>query len=150
MKGGSRIVEKLTEDSSPQISASEVTYNADSGTALIKFETVSGESKMTNLEILGWVIFSVCMVILAIPAYKAIKKILNICGNCTDTYTVELKTSNKDLDFEEKYQAKTSATPVITEDKGDFDSGNIISIARNQDKINKEIRFLELEKDMKA
>ena len=61
-------LEILTEDSSPQISASEVTYNADSGNALIKFETVSGESEMTNLEILGWVLFSVCMVILAIPA----------------------------------------------------------------------------------
>ena len=105
---------------------------------------------MTNLEILGWVLFSVCMLILAIPAYKAIKKILNICGNRTDTYTVEMKTSDEDLDYEEKYQAKTSATPAMTEDKGDFDSGNTISIARNQDKINKEIRFLKLEKEAKA
>lgn len=52
LTGGSRIVEKLTEDSSPQISASEVTYNGDSGMALIKFETVQGEEKMTNLKIL--------------------------------------------------------------------------------------------------
>ena len=42
LSGRSRIVEKLTEDSAPQISASEVTYNSDQGTALIKFETVQG------------------------------------------------------------------------------------------------------------
>ena len=39
LTGGSRIVEKLTEDSSLQISAQEVKYNVDSGTELIKFET---------------------------------------------------------------------------------------------------------------
>ena len=105
---GSRIVEKLTEDSSPQISASEVTYNAECGNALIKFETVSGESKMTNLEILGWVLFAVCMAILAIPATKVIIRILNVCGNRTDHYTINMKTKNhEDLDYEEKYQAIT-------------------------------------------
>ena len=105
---------------------------------------------MKNLEILGSVIFLVCMVILAIPAYKAIKKILNICGNCTDTYTVGTKTRDKDLDYEEKYQAKTSATPAMTEGKdSDFNSSNIISIAKNQEKINKEIKFLEQGKESK-
>ena len=121
-----------------------MTYNADSDTALIKFETVFGESKMTNLEILGWVLFTVCMAILAIPATKIIIRILKICRNPMDHYTVDTKTEDhEDLDYKEKYQAKTSATPAMTEGKGDFDSGNIISITRNQDKINKEIKFLE-------
>ena len=53
LTGGSGIVEKLTEDSAPKILASEVTYNSDQGTALIKFETVQGDSKMTNWEICG-------------------------------------------------------------------------------------------------
>ena len=106
---------------------------------------------MTNLESLGWVIFSVCMVILAIPAYKAIKKILNICGNHTDTYTVEMKTNDEDLGYEDKYQAKTSATPAMTDGKdSDFDSSNIISITKNQENINKEIKFLEQGKELKA
>ena len=40
LTAGSTIMEKLSEDSAPQITASEVTYNQDKGTALIKFETV--------------------------------------------------------------------------------------------------------------
>ena len=34
------IVDKLSEDTAPQISASEVTWNQDQGTTLFKIETV--------------------------------------------------------------------------------------------------------------
>ena len=78
LTGGNRIVEKLTKDSAPQISASEVTYNSDSGTALIKFETVQGESRMTNWEICGWIVFTLCMVLLAIPALRAINRVIKL------------------------------------------------------------------------
>ena len=86
---------------------------------------------MTNLEILGWVLFAVCMAILAIPATKVIIRILKVCGNCTDHYTINIKTENhEDLDYEEKYQAGTSTPSALTKGKDrDFDSSNIISIA---------------------
>ena len=106
---------------------------------------------MTNLEILGWVLFAVCMAILAILATKVIIRILKVCGNRTDHYTVNTKTENyEDLDYEEKYQAVTSAQLALTEAKDrDFDSSNIISITQNQEKINKEIKFLEQGKESK-
>ena len=53
LTGGSRIMEKLTEDSAPQISTSEVTYNSDQGMALIMFETVQGDLRISNWEICG-------------------------------------------------------------------------------------------------
>ena len=62
-----------------------------------------------------------------------------------------MKTVNhEDLDYEEKYQARTSAPSALTEGKDrDFDSSNIISITQNQEKINKEIKFLEQGKESK-
>ena len=44
-----------------------------------------------------------------------------------------MKTVNhEDLDYEEKYQAMTSAPPALTKAKDmDFDSNNIISIPQN-------------------
>ena len=42
----STIVDIISKDPAPQISTSEVTWNQDQGTALFKFETVQGDSRM--------------------------------------------------------------------------------------------------------
>ena len=42
------IVDKLSEDTAPQISASEVTWNQDQGTALFKIETHQRDSGILN------------------------------------------------------------------------------------------------------
>ena len=70
------IVEKLTDDSAPQISASEVTYNSDQGTSLIKFKTFQGDSKMTNWEICGWIVFALGMIVLAKLAIRSINRVI--------------------------------------------------------------------------
>ena len=143
-------MEKLTEDSSPQISVSEVTYNEDSGTALIKFETLQGEAKMTNLKILRWVVFAACMALLAILAIKFIIRILKVCSNHIDHYSLNTKTTqnHEHLNNEGKYLAVTSAPPSLTEARETyFDSSNIISIAQNQERLNREIKFLEQGKE---
>ena len=44
LTAGGNIVDKLSEDTAPQISASEVTWNQDQGTALFKIETVQRDS----------------------------------------------------------------------------------------------------------
>ena len=55
---------------------------------------------MTNLEILGSVLFAGCMALLAIPAIKVIIRILKVCSNHMDHYSLDTKTTknNKDLD----------------------------------------------------
>ena len=151
LTGGSRIMEKLTEESSPQISAQEVTY-----TALIKFKSLQGEtSKMNTLKIVGWVVFAVFMALLAILATKAIIKILKISNKRTDHYNLDNNTSEEPKD-QDKYLALTTTHPSHTRNPSmtkDLDhdqytdsSKNIISITYNQERLNRDIRYLEQEK----
>ena len=105
---------------------------------------------MINLEICGWIVFTLCMALLAIPAIRAIIKILKVCNNRTDQYSLDTK-ATKDQDDQEKegrYLAMTSALPSLTETmETKFYSSNIISIAQNQERLNREMKFLEQEKE---
>ena len=67
LTASSTIVEKISEDPARQITASEVTWNQDQGTALFKIETVQRDSGISNWEICGWTVLALEMVILAIP-----------------------------------------------------------------------------------
>ena len=99
---------------------------------------------MTNLEILGKVLFTVCMALLAILAINVIIRILKVCSNHIYHYTINTKTTenHKDLNYEGKHLAVTSAPPLLTKAKDmDFNSCNIISINQNQEKLNWEIKF---------
>ena len=85
LTASSTIVEKLSEDPAPQITDSEVTWNQDQETALFKIETVQRDSGISNWEIGGYIMLALGMIILAIPAIKAIKQIVKSCGDRTRT-----------------------------------------------------------------
>ena len=68
--------------------------------ALIKFKAVQGNSKMTNWEICGWIFFALGMVVLAIPAIRAINKVIKTCGDHTRKYSMEEKHSENQEDLE--------------------------------------------------
>ena len=55
LTAGGNIVDKLSEDTAPQITASEVTWNQDQGTTLFKIETVQRNSGTLNWEIGGYI-----------------------------------------------------------------------------------------------
>ena len=51
LTGGCVMMERLTEDSSPQIFGQDIIFNSDTSSAIIKFESLSkGQNKMTTLE----------------------------------------------------------------------------------------------------
>ena len=58
LTAGGNIVDKLSEDTAPQITASEVTWNQDQGTALFKIETVQRDSGILNWEIGGYIMLA--------------------------------------------------------------------------------------------
>ena len=89
LTAGSNIVDKLSEDTAPQITASEVTWNQDQGTALFNIEIVQRDSGILNWEIGGYIMLALGMIILAIPAIKAIKWIVKSCGDHTRTYSID-------------------------------------------------------------
>ena len=79
---GSVLMERLTEQSSPQISGQDVTYNSDTSPAVIKFESFHsrsrGQNRMGTPKIVGWCLFGTFIILLAITIVKAIIKILKI------------------------------------------------------------------------
>ena len=100
------MMEKLTENSSPQISGLEVTYNSYSGMTLIKFESLHGEAtKMSTLKIVGWGLFATFIILLAIPITKAIIKILKICNKRTNQYNLDNNTAEEPMN-QDKYMVK--------------------------------------------
>ena len=81
------------------------------------------------------------MIILAIPALKAIKWVIKSCGDCTRTYSLDKQESDdkKECKSEGKYKAVVY-TPSPAENEGkDYDSKPTTSMARFQDKLDNEI-----------
>ena len=81
-----------------------------------------------------------------IPPIKVIIRILKVCSNRTDHSNPDTKTTDdrEDHDNEGRYLAITSAPLSQPQTKEtDFNSNNIILIAQNQERPNREIKFLE-------
>ena len=152
LTAGSTIVEKISKDSAPQITVSEITWNQDQGTALIKFETVQGDSRMSNWEICGWTVSALGIVILAIPTIRAINRVIKACGDHTKKYSLDKKHSKdqKDRETEGKYKAVSYTPQSLAEHKDtNFYPKPTNSMARFQEKLDNEINFLDKDRESK-
>ena len=126
--------------------------NQDKGMALFKIERIQEDSGISNLDICGWIVFALCMALLAIPAIRAIMKVIKVCNNCTEQYSLDTKISEdqEDLETEGKYKAVSYVPPSLTENKDmTFNPKTINSMTRNQERLDKEIKFLEKDKESK-
>ena len=74
------MVDNLSEDSSPQISAGEVNWIQDQGKALIKFKTNQRDSGFSAWGATGYIMIGLGMILLAIPTIKFIQWIKKSCG----------------------------------------------------------------------
>ena len=63
---GGNMVDKLSEDSAPQITASEVTWNQDQGKALFEIKTVQRDSGLSDWGLSGYIMMALGMILLAI------------------------------------------------------------------------------------
>ena len=75
LTAGGNMVDKLSEDSAPQITASEVTWNQDQGKALFEIKTVQRDSGLSGWGLSGYIVLALGMIVLAIPMIKAIQLI---------------------------------------------------------------------------
>ena len=105
---------------------------------------------MSNIKILGWVVFAACMALLAIPAIQVIIRILKICSNRMDHYNLDNNTAEdcEDQVGQGKYLAVTSAPPSQPGNHSmmketDNNSNDFMSITQNQERLNREIKNLE-------
>ena len=70
---------------------------------------------MSALEITGWVLFSIILILLSIPIVRAILRIMRTCHQSTDSYTLDNSPPNKKP--KEKYRVTyTLSLPEIVED----------------------------------
>ena len=96
-------MEKMVESPpSPQVTGHDNIYAADSSSSFIKIESLAGKDSMLALEIMGWVLFNIILILLSIPVICAILKIMRTCHQNTDSYTLDNSPSTKES--EEKYR----------------------------------------------
>ena len=145
LMAGGNMVDKLSEDTAPQISASEVTWNQDQGTALFEIKTVQKDSGISNWAIGGYVVLALGMIILAIPAIKVIKWIIKSCGDRTRTYSIdEEEVENKKKPIGKYSAVMYTPSSVETEATG-YNFKSSTSMTMLQDKLEQEISVLTKE-----
>ena len=67
---GSILMEKMVDSQpSPKVTGHDNIYAADSSPSFIKIESLAGKEDMSALEITGWVLFSIILILLSIPSY---------------------------------------------------------------------------------
>ena len=66
------MVDKLSKDSAPKITASEVTWNQDQGKPLFDIKIVQRDSELSGWGLSGYIMLALGMILLAIPVIKAI------------------------------------------------------------------------------
>ena len=97
LTGGSIMMEKMVESPpSPQVTGHDNVYAADSSPSFIKIESLVGKDSMPALEITGWVLFSIILILLSIPVIRALLRIMRTCHQSTNNYTLDNLLSDKE------------------------------------------------------
>ena len=145
LTAGGNMVDKLSEDSAPQITMSEVTWNQDQGKTLFEIKTVQRDSGLSGWGVSGYIMLALGMILLAFPAIKAIQWIKKSCGGRTRTHSIkEEEAEDKQKPIGKYNSVKYTPSSEETE-KTDYDSKASTSMAKLQDKLEQEISVLSRE-----
>ena len=75
---------------------------------------MAGKDDISTIEIVGWVIFGLILLLLSVPIIRAIIRIMKTCRQRTSSYTLD---PSDEKEPEEKYSIKfTPKLPEIIED----------------------------------
>ena len=90
LTGGSILMEKMVEsDPSPQLSGHDNVYAVDSSPSFFKVESLAGKDDISTIEIVGWVIFGLILLLLSVPLIRAIIQIMKTCRQIISSYTLD-------------------------------------------------------------
>ena len=104
LTGGSILMEKMVDsDPSPQLSGHDNVYAVDSSLSFFKVESLAGKDEISTIEIVGWVIFGLILLLLSVPIVRAKIRIMRICKKRTSSYTLD---TSPEIEPEEKYSVK--------------------------------------------
>ena len=73
LTGGSILMERMVDsEPSPQLSGHDNVYAVDSSPSFFKVELLAGKDDISTIEIVGWVVFGLILLLLSIPVIRAI------------------------------------------------------------------------------
>ena len=142
---GGNMVDKLSEDSSPQITASEVTWTQDQGKALFEIKTVQRDSGLSGWGASGYIMLALGMILLAIPAIKAIQWIKKSCGGRSRTHSIDEEETKDKIEPVVRYNSVKYSPSSEETVRTDYNSKPSTSMAKLQDKLEHEISILSRE-----
>ena len=141
LTAGGNMVDKLSEDSSPQITASEVTWTQDQGKALFEIKTVQRDSGFSAWGASGYIMLALGVILLAIPAIKAIQWIKKSCGGRSGTHTIEEEETEDNIEPVIRYNSVKYSPSLEETVKTAYNSKPSTSMAKLQDQLEHEIRI---------
>ena len=90
LTGGSILMERMVDsEPEPQLSGHNNVYAVDSSPSFFKVESLAGKDDISTIEIVGWVMFGLIMLLLSIPVIRAIIRIMRTCKQNTSSYTLD-------------------------------------------------------------
>ena len=90
LTGGSILMEKMVDsDPTPQLNGHDNVYAVDSSPSFFKVESLAGKDELSTIEIVGWVVDGLILLLLTVPLIHAIIKIMKICKQRTSSYNLE-------------------------------------------------------------
>ena len=121
-------MEKMVDsDPTPQPSGHDNVYAVDSLPSFFKVESLAGKDELSTIEIVGWVIFGLILLLLTVPLIHALIKIMKIYKQRISSYNLE---SAPKLESEEKYSIKfTPKLPKIVEDSNNHSKPKDMEVA---------------------
>ena len=135
------MVDKLSEDSSPQITASEVTWTQDQGKALFEIKTVQRDSGLSGWGASRYIMLALGMILLAIPAIKAIQWIKKSCRGGSGTHTINEEESEDNIEPVVRHNSVKYSPSSEDTVRTAYDSKPTTSMAKLQDQLEHKIRI---------
>ena len=133
------MVDKLSEDSSPQITVSEVTWTQDQGKALFEIKTVQRDSRFSAWGASGYIMLALGMILLAIPAIKAIQRFKKSCGGGSRTQSIDEEETKDKIEPVVRYNSVKYSPSSEETVRTAYDSKPSTSMAKLQDQLEQEI-----------
>ena len=141
LTAGGNMVDNLSEDSSPQISASEVNWIQDQGKALFEIKTFQRDSGFTAWGARRYIMLALGMILLAIPTIKFIHWIRKSCRGRSGTHTTDEEESEDNREpvvIHNSVQYSPSSEDTV---RTAYDSKPTTSMAKLQDQLEHEIQI---------
>lgn len=84
------LLEEMVSTKNPQVEGHNNIYATNNGETLFEMELLAGqEDKVTTMEIIGYIVFVLIVLLLFIPCVHAILRIKRTCGQDTGSFNLD-------------------------------------------------------------